>query len=263
VTIVRRVVALTMGWERLPKSISVHGDDSGAVLVEPVPAIALDTDEGWWLLDTGFNTALIRDPLLYERFHGRSPEVRVILPDGDGEPLRDELARHGVALEDVRRIVLSHLHNDHAGGLRLFDRSVPVVVQRRELDYGLSDHPHPERQGMFRIDYDDPAIDWQIIDGDTQLARGITALLTPGHTPGHMSFLIEAQDGRGFLFACDAADLTENIEREIAPGGFIGCTAEDALQPILRLKAIAAERDLPLVPGHDPDVWPALSAELA
>ena len=158
-TIVRRVVALTLGWERLPKSISVHGDDSGAVLVEPVPAIALDTDEGWWLLDTGFNTALIRDRLLYERFHGRSPEVGVILPDGDGEPLRDELARHGVALEDVRRIVLSHLHNDHAG--------------------------------------------------------------------------------------------------------FIGCTAEDALQPILRLKAIAAERNLPLVPGHDPDAWPALSAELA
>jgi N-acyl homoserine lactone hydrolase len=262
-TIVRRVVPLTMGWERVPKSISVYGDDSGATLVEPVPAIAIDTDDGWWLLDTGFNTALIRDPGLHERFHGRNPAISVILPDGDGEPLRDELERHGIALQDVRKIVLSHLHNDHAGGLRLFDRSVPVVIQRRELDYGLSHHHEPERHGMFRIDYDDPAIDWEVVDGDAQLAPGITALLTAGHTPGHMSFVIEAQDGRGFLFACDAADLTENIEREIPPGGFVRCTAEDALQPTLRLKAIAADRNLPLVPGHDPDVWPVLTAELA
>ena len=65
------------------------------------------------------------------------------------------------------------------------------------------------------------------------------------------------------MFAFDAADLTENIEREIAPGGFVHCTAADALQPILRLKAIAAERGLPLVPGHDPDAWPALTAELS
>lgn len=49
-TIVRRVIPLTMRWERLPKSYSVHGDGSGAVLVEPVPAIALDTDDGWALI---------------------------------------------------------------------------------------------------------------------------------------------------------------------------------------------------------------------
>ncbi len=262
-TIVRRVVALTMGWERLPKSYSLHGDESGAMLVEPVPAIALDTDEGWWLFDTGFNTTLIRDPLFYERFHGRNHSISAILPDGDGEPLRDELARHGVALGEIKKIVLSHLHNDHAGALRLFDKSVPVVVQRRELDYGLADHPFPEQHGMFRIDYDDPLIAWDIIDADAELAPGITALSTPGHTPGHMSFVVECQDGRGWIFAFDAADLTENIEREIAPGGFVHCTADDALQPILRLKAIAAERGLPLVPGHDPDVWPALTAELA
>jgi glyoxylase-like metal-dependent hydrolase (beta-lactamase superfamily II) len=261
-SVVRRVLPLTMGWERLPKSYSVHGDDSGAMLVEPVPAIALDTDDGWALIDTGFNTALIRDPLLNERFHGRNHSISAILPEGDGEPLEDELARHGVALEDITRIYLSHLHNDHAGGLRLFHPGIPVFVQRRDLEYGLADHPFPEQHGMFRIDYDDPVIDWRLLDGDVELLPGITALLTPGHTPGHQSFLIECQDGRGWVFAFDAADLTENIEREIAPGGFVHCSAADALASILRLKAIAAERGLPLVPGHDPDVWPELTAQL-
>ena len=261
-SVVRRVIPLTLGWERLPKSYSVHGDDSGLTLVEPVPAIALDTDDGWALIDTGFNTTLIRDRLFHDRFHGRNHSIRAILPAGPGEPLEDALAAHRIAIRDITRIYLSHLHNDHAGGLRLFGPGVPVFVQRRELEYGLGGHPFPEQHGMFRIDFDDPAIDWRQLDGDVELVPGITALLTPGHTLGHQSFLIECQDGRGWVFAFDAADLTENIVLGIGPGGFVHCEAADALRSLLRLKAIAAERRLPLVPGHDPDVWPALTAEL-
>ena len=259
---VRRVVPLTMGWERLPKAYSVHGDTSGDVLVEPVPAIALDTDDGWTLIDTGFNTTLIRDPLFHARFHGANHEIVPILPEGDGEPLEAALAAHGIALGDIARIYLSHLHNDHAGGLRLFDPSVPVFVQRAELEYGLSGHPFPERHGMFRIDYDDPRIDWHPLDGDGVLAPGVEAVFTPGHTPGHMSFLVRLQGGGGYAFAFDAADLTENIEQERGPGGFVHCEAQDALDSLLRLKAIAARRGLPLVPGHDPVAWPDLTATL-
>lgn len=261
-TSVRRVIPLLVGWERLPKSYSVHGDSSGAVLVEPVPALLLDTDDGWTLIDTGINTALMWDRPLYERFHGRNHAIVPFLPDVPGEPLEHALAAHDVALEDISRICLSHLHNDHAGGLRLFDRSVPVWVQGREVDYGLSGHPFPERHGMFRVDFDDPEIDWRLLDGDAELAPGITAILTPGHTPGHQSFVIDLPDSTGYVFAFDTADLTENIERELPPGGFVHCDAADALRPILRLKQIAAERGYPVVPGHDPDVWPALVDEL-
>jgi N-acyl homoserine lactone hydrolase len=257
-TSVRRVIPLIVGWERLPKCYSIHEDPSGLTLVEPVPAVLLDTDDGWTLLDTGINTALIRDRPLYERLHGRNHEIVPILPDVEGEPLQHALAAHGLELADVSRIYLSHLHNDHAGGLRLFDRSVPVWVQRAELDYGLAEHPFPERHGMFRIDYDDPDIDWRLLDGDTELALGITALLTPGHTPGHQSFVIDMPDGDGYVFAFDAGDLTESFERELAVGGFVHCQAEDTIGPIRRLKTIAAERGYRLIPGHDPEVWPEL-----
>lgn len=262
-TSVRRVIPLIVGWERLPKSYSVHGERSGATLVEPVTAVLLDTDDGWTLLDTGFNTVLIRDRPLYERFHGRNHEIVALLPAVAGEPLEHALAAHGVAPGDITRIFLSHLHNDHAGGLRLFDESVPVWVQRRELEYGLSDHPFPERHGMFRIDFDDPEIDWHLLDGDGELAPGIHAVLTPGHTPGHQSFVVDLPDGSGFVFAFDAADLTENVEQELAVGGFVHCQATDTVAPIRRLKQIAADTGYRVIPGHDPDVWPALLAELA
>jgi N-acyl homoserine lactone hydrolase len=261
-TSVRRVIPLIVGWERLPKSFSVHGESSGAELIEPVPVVLLDTDDGWTLLDTGVNIAIVNDRPLYERLHGRNHDIVPILPDVDGEPLEHALAAHGVALADIRRIYLSHLHNDHAGGLRLFERSVPIWVQRRELEYGLADHPFPERHGMFRIDFDDPEIDWRLVDGDTELAPGIRAVLTPGHTPGHQSFVIDLPDGSGYVFAFDAGDLTENFERELAVGGFVHCEAEDTIAPIRRLNTIAADSGYRLIPGHDPVVWPALLEEL-
>jgi glyoxylase-like metal-dependent hydrolase (beta-lactamase superfamily II) len=126
----------------------------------------------------------------------------------------------------------------------------------------MSDHPFPERHGMFRIDYDNPDINWRLADGDAELAPGITAILTPGHTPGHQSFVIDLPDGSGYVFAFDAADLTENIEQELPVGGFVHCEAQDTLAAILRLKAIGAERGYPVVPGHDPVAWPALTVAL-
>jgi N-acyl homoserine lactone hydrolase len=255
---------LTPGWEDLSKSVSVHGTSASERLREPTPGVLLEVDGGWLLLDTGFNTALIRDPALRRRFY---PDVDYlpVLP-GAGEPLEEALARAGLHLDAIELVAVSHLHADHAGGLKLFAGRVPVHVQRWELQYGLSGHPEPEREGIFRVDFDDPRIDWRIGDGDVEIAPGVTAVVTAGHTPGHQSFVVELDrsvGGGGFVFAFDAADLTENIDQERAIGSFIGVRPEETIEPIRRLKAIAAERGYRLIPGHDPHVWPALSHEFA
>lgn len=261
---VRRVVLLTLGWEDLPKSVSVHGAPPNERLREPVPGILLQCDGGWLLLDTGFNTALIRDLALRRRFHG-NPQIQPILP-GPGEPLEEALAGVDIAMDEITAVAVSHLHNDHAGGLRHFAGRVPVHAQAQELEFGLADHPLPERNAIFRIDFDDPAIDWHLAHGDVEIAPGVTAILTAGHTPGHQSFIVDLDEsvgGGGFVFAFDAADLTENIEYERAVGGHVGVPAESTIEPIRRLKRLAAERDYLLVPGHDPVVWPLLTDSLA
>ncbi|MBJ7329869.1 MAG: N-acyl homoserine lactonase family protein [Solirubrobacteraceae bacterium] len=254
---VTRVIPLILGWERLPISFSLHGDTTGEVIVEPVPALLLDTDDGWTLIDVGINSVIVRDPWLFQRLHGRNHMITPYLPAEHDETLIEQLRGHGVELSDVTRIFLSHLHNDHAGCLRLFDAKVPVWVQQREYDYAMT-HPHPEQHGMFRIDYDDPQIEWHFMDGDEQLAPGIFAFTTPGHTPGHQSFVIETKDGQGWVFAYDAGDLTANFEQEISPGGLIKSTPEEGLTSVLRVKEIATQRGFPVIPGHDPIVWPKL-----
>ncbi|MCW2939463.1 MAG: lactamase [Actinomycetia bacterium] len=257
---VRRIVLLTLGWENLPKSVSVHGAPREERMLEPVPGVLLQTDGGWVLLDTGFNTALIRDEGLRQRFHP-GPEYIPVLP-GPGEPLAEALDAVGIDMADIYAVAVSHLHHDHAGGLKHFAGRVPVHAQRAELAYGLTS-PDAEKNAICRIDFDDPRIDWRLADGEAEIAPGITAVPTPGHTKGHQSFVVDLEGGGGFVFAFDAADLTENIEHELPVGGFIECSPEDTAEQIRKLKRISKEKGYALIPGHDPVVWPALTTEFA
>jgi N-acyl homoserine lactone hydrolase len=260
---VRRVILLTLGWEELPKAWSVHGTPPEERLTEPVPGILVELDGGWLLLDTGFNPALITDPALRRRYHGNFYSIKPILPPGDDDPLLDALDRSGVAVESIEAVAVSHLHNDHAGGIRHFAGGAPVHLQQAELDFGLG--PDAETHGIYRVDFDDPAIDWRLADGDVEIAPGVTAINTAGHTPGHQSFVVRydrSVGGGGFVFAMDAADLTENLEHELPIGGVINCDPADTVEPIRRLKAIADEEGLLIVPGHDPIVWPDLTGHL-
>lgn len=267
---VRRVVPLTFGWEHLPKSVSVSGADPAEMIRCPVPGVLCEVDGGWVLLDTGFNGAFLRDPPLRRRFHDSLDRYRAELPDDTTDPLVAAFDRVGLDPSIVTDVAVSHFHLDHSGGLRWFTGQATAHAQRRELDHVLgANHPEPERQAIFRVDVDDPAIRWQVADGDAEVAPGVTAILTAGHTPGHQSFVVdldteaaEAAGTRGYVFAFDAADLQENLDDELPVGETIGVPNEASLDAIRRLKAIAAERGYRLLPGHDDVVWPAFTREL-
>jgi glyoxylase-like metal-dependent hydrolase (beta-lactamase superfamily II) len=263
---VRRVIPLTFGWENLPKAVSVFGADPALRIRCPVPGVLCEVDGGWVLLDTGFNPAFLRDPPMKRRFHDALPDYEAELPDPVRDPLEAAFDLVGLDPSIVSAVAVSHFHLDHSGGVRWFAGNTPVHAQRAELDYALSaSHPEPERAAIYRVDIDDPAIDWQVACGDTEIAPGVTALLTAAHTPGHQSFMVELDDsvgGGGYVFAADAADLQENIDDELAVGETIGVPNEASIEPIRRMKAIAAERGYRMLPGHDPDVWPAFTREL-
>lgn len=261
---VKRVVLLTMGWEDLPKAWSVHGTPREERLIEPVPAVLVEVDGGWVLLETGFNPALINDVPLRRRYHDSFFGIEPILPPG-GDPLLDALEREGVPIDAIDAVAVSHLHNDHAGGIRHFSGRTPVHLQRAELEFGLERSIEAERNGYCRVDYDDPKVIWNLADGDAEVAPGVSTVLTPGHTPGHQSFVVRydgSVGGGGFVFAADAADLTENITHELPIGGVIDCDPAATVANIRRLKELSTREGLMLVPGHDPVVWPALTEEL-
>lgn len=269
---IERVVPLTYGWAEVPETVSIHGGDPSVRLREPVPGVLLQLDGGWLLLDTGFNVPLVRDPPLRERFHRRGHGIFAELLDDPRDSLVVAFETVGLDPSEVVLVALSHLHNDHAGGLRWFTERVPVHLQRRDLEFGLDGGragDGPEEHGFIRIDYDDPNIDWRLADGEVEIAPGVVAVPTYGHTPGHQSFVVTLSERAaarygvaGFVLAFDAADLQRNIDEELAVGGFVDCPPEQTVEAIRRLKAIAAHKGYRLVPGHDPEVWPAFTAAL-
>src|ERR1700748_1257295 len=111
---VHRIVPLTLGFIDLLAYVLEQGASDDEVRV-PVPGVLLECDGGWMLLDTGFNTALLRDPPLYQRFYPSVEYLPVLMTEG--EPIAEALDEVGVDIDSIYSVALSHLHHDHSGGL--------------------------------------------------------------------------------------------------------------------------------------------------
>lgn len=252
-----RMHCLLLGWEHSPESISLAGGSETEILRLPVIGILVHAPIGWVLLETGMDPGTCADPATGGAIYTfGAPEFET------ADPVPDALRAHGLEVDDLALAAVSHLHIDHAGGLRHLAGRVPIAVQRRELDFAFGSAGIPE--AYVRGDYDVPGIEWRELDGDAELTPGIEVLATPGHTPGHMSYRVNMAESGPWLFAVDAIDLQQGIDEDVE----IGWSADPADAPARRashdrLVALAAEQDARLVAGHCPVSWPPLAAQAA
>jgi glyoxylase-like metal-dependent hydrolase (beta-lactamase superfamily II) len=133
---------------------------------------------------------------------------------------------------------------------------VPVAIHRDELEFARNEATL--RDGYYGPDIDS-GVDWRPFAGDHELAEGVWALETPGHTPGHVSYRVDLPETGTWLLAVDAADLSENLNERIGPG--IAAVPGDesrALASLERLVELASSLDARLVPGHDGAFWRAV-----
>lgn len=251
---------LKYGEECVPKSMSVKGA-SGVVNWEPVVGILVETEIGWVVLDTGFSRRYLDDhdacyavygPAAFGADEFHPPRAL------EGEPFRAALAGVGVEVSDIALAAVSHFHVDHSGGIPdLAEQGVPIVVQRRELEFAME--RSTIAHAYYRPDFTEPPPLWRIVDGDAEIAPGIEALLSPGHTPGHMSYRVDLPETGTWIFTMDAADLAENLF-DRSPIGTCAEPADEAhvLPSLIRLLDLAAEVDARIIPCHDPHVWRAV-----
>jgi N-acyl homoserine lactone hydrolase len=157
----------------------------------------------------------------------------------------------GLEADNVDLVVLSHLHYDHAGGAALFAKS-ELVAQKDEYSY--AHYPAGFFESFYyRKNFDLPGYRWRLLDGDTELAPGVTVLRTDGHTPGHHSLMVELPETGPVILTGDACYWHEHVENERVPGVVWNPTL--ALHSIKRLKTLARLTGAKIFPSHDPVFW--------
>jgi N-acyl homoserine lactone hydrolase len=195
----------------LGRSVAVHG-------------FLIDHPDGAILVDTGvgFGNAFIDEVFQPSRAE-----------------LGEVLAQVGVELDDVTAVVNSHLHFDHCGqNPALFGGGTAFYAQAAEFKAVEADRFYTDATWALA-----PADQRRALQGDEQLADGVTILATPGHTAGHQSVLVEAA-GRRVVIGAQVVWQAEELTSEVASRANVDPIPElrsAAVESIRRLKALRPE----------------------
>jgi glyoxylase-like metal-dependent hydrolase (beta-lactamase superfamily II) len=225
---------------------------------DPLPILAwlIEHPEGPIVVDTG-ETARATEPRYFTPGHpyfrlGLREEVR---PD---EEIGPQLRRLGIAPDDVRWVVITHFHTDHAGGLAHF-RDKQVVTSRRAFHEarglagklrGFLPQHWPDGFAPTLVDFESGA--FGPFPASTRLteAGDIHLVPTPGHTGGHVSVAVE--DGETVVFLAGDASYTQRLMFDGRSDGVAPKPAQ-AVQTLALVQRLVAERPTVYLPSHDPE----------
>ncbi len=163
--------------------------------------LLVEHDDGLVLIDTGIGN---KEDDKFRGIYGVENQGA-----GGRTQLEDALSALGHRPEDIRWVINTHLHFDHAGGDMWRDPSgkiVPAfpkaryVVQRGELEFAR--HTNERTAGSY-LTHNFDGVPFTLLDGEAEPLPGIRCLPTPGHVPFHQSVLVESGGER----ACFLADL--------------------------------------------------------
>jgi glyoxylase-like metal-dependent hydrolase (beta-lactamase superfamily II) len=233
-----KVELFNVGWLTAPASLLRAGEPEGELIRFPVPAFVVETEDERILVDTGLHPAAVADP---EAFYGAA-QARFLFKLEQEQSIGDQ-----VDLSTLTKVVLTHLHYDHAGALALVPASVPVVVQRAEWAAG-NDSAAVARNFFIPRDYGDPERPVELVDGDHDLLGdgSVRLLLTPGHTPGHQSVQIG-----DLVIGADVAYFSDSLDDHRFP--LYGDDRDEQARSADRLRTLRDAGHI-VLPGHDPGV---------
>jgi glyoxylase-like metal-dependent hydrolase (beta-lactamase superfamily II) len=161
------------------------------------------------IVDVGMGNKL--DPKTQKRWHLTHPYGTLI----------DGLARLGLSPQDIHLVIDTHLHGDHCEMNTMFGADGTIVatfpnaeyvVQRREYDEAMNPNERT-RATYVSLNYEPLKQSGQLrlLEGDTELMTGIQGVVTPGHTPAHMSVIVHSGDEYLF-FICDLASYAVHFQ---------------------------------------------------
>ena len=231
-----KIKPLHLGDITRPKSNMIYGYKGTEVLDFPLIAYYLE-GEHKILVDTGGSDL--------ESAQGKRAAPYKRPPE---QELDAALKGIGVDPGDIDTVILTHLHWDHAANNHYFPNAT-LMCQKIEYESLLDPNVTKKGYDMENI----LKFSYELIDGDQQIFDGISVVLTPGHTPGMQSIVVDTDIGKVILTG-DLVTLRESLRYD--PPRFNALLYDDsALESMYESlnKIIPISRNI--LPGHDAEVF--------
>jgi glyoxylase-like metal-dependent hydrolase (beta-lactamase superfamily II) len=229
----------------------------------PINVYVIEHTDGVVVFDTGQDRASVTDPAYFpDGANGVIYRRLAHFHVSEDETFAAGLERLGYRTSDVTHAVVSHLHQDHIGGIG----EIPDAELLVSDDEWRSLHrPMAEARGLLRTHIDVPGARWtpityEPVDDPTLRpfveARDLfgdgsmTILPTPGHTPGSMSMLVRPNEGPPMLLVGDLTYDIHAFERGASSGVGSKRTLRATRSKVLALRE--HHPGMPILAAHDP-----------
>jgi len=250
-----RLYLFECGRLRCDKSLLTMNRGWGTEMNIPVPFFLIQHPKGNLLFDTGNAAQVAVDP----RGHwGSAVDTYQPVMSAD-QYCVEQLATIGIKPEDIEYIVLSHLHLDHAGGVKDFPQA-KILVQRSEMSCAYTCDFY-QKASYIRPDFDHP-LNYRFLNAwrddkyDVFGDGRVIIWFTPGHTPGHQSLLLNLETAGTVLLTADACYNEELLDGGLLPGLMWSC--EETVRSIERIRYARDVLNAQVITGHDPESWRSL-----
>jgi len=215
----------------------------------PILAFLIKGEECPIIVDTGFRYTEHGETLATSRPHRIKAEW----------DLAEQIKNQGVKPEDIKYVVLTHLHYDHCGNCNIFPNA-KLIIQRAELQEAAAPLTTQASDIVLRtLFYDRKDIAtivndlWDqivLIDGDEEIIPGVKCVLFKNsHTPGSQAVYVETKKGTAILLGDIARNVELNIKAAVPPGLYYDLRSMQAALAKIRKDGKV------FYPGHDYSVF--------
>lgn len=244
-----RIKILDLGYMTFYKRELVQTEQAEALIMSPAVAVLIDHPVlGYVLYDTGNDDA-------WE--HTYSAQMKQTYPITKLITIASALKQEGLTVDDINYLIVSHLHFDHAGGLKYFADTKAgnhVLVSAAELKdiRALLAQSEEQVSGAYigSLFFNVSGINFIPIEDTLELGQGVTIFVQKCHTAGLLGLRIALQN-RTVIFTGDTVYTEEAYEKALPPGGAINQTNDEFFDHLTELKKMQQQHQAEIFFGHD------------